>query len=178
MRAATCARRWNGATDNMPQPLARSDTGWMQLALAVAERAWRDDDEVPVAALVVDASGHQIASGANRTIAEHDPTAHAEVVALREAGRVLGNYRLEGCTVYVTLEPCAMCAMAMVHARIARLVYGASNPKAGACGSVFDLLRDPRHNHRVVVDGGVMAEEAGAMLSAYFAEKRRRAGER
>ncbi len=162
----------------MPQPLARSDTGWMQRTLEAAGRAWRDDDEVPVAALIVDASGRQIASGTNRTIAEHDPTAHAEVVALREAGRVLGNYRLDRCTVYVSLEPCAMCAMAMVHARITRLVYGASNPKAGACGSVFDLLRDPRHNHRVVVDGGVMAEEAGAMLSAYFAEKRRGAGDR
>lgn len=145
----------------------------MQLALEVAERARREHDEIPVGAVLVAPDGHLLASGSNRTIIEHDPTAHAEVVALREAGKALGNYRLEGCTLYVTLEPCVMCAMALVHARIARLVYGAANPKAGACGSVFDLLRDPRHNHRVIVDGGVLAEEAGARLSDYFREKRR-----
>lgn len=155
-------------------PRWRSDSDWMRLALERAEQAWREDDEVPVAALIVDAQGNLLGSGSNRTILDHDPTAHAEVVALRAAGRERGNYRLEGCTLYVTLEPCAMCAMALVHARIARLVYGASNPKAGACGSVFDLLRDPRHNHRVVVDGGILAEETGACLSAYFQEKRRR----
>lgn len=146
----------------------------MQLALDVAERARREDDEIPVGALVVGPQGELLATGSNRTVAEHDPSAHAEIVALREAGRALGNYRLEGCTLYVTLEPCAMCAMALVHARIARLVYGAANPKAGACGSVFDLLRDPRHNHKVIADGGVLAEEAGARLSGYFREKRRR----
>ena len=151
------------------------DSAWMREALAVAERARREDDEIPVGAVLVDAQGNLLATGSNRTIAEHDPSAHAEIVALRAAGRVLGNYRLEGCTLHVTLEPCAMCAMALVHARIARLVYGAANPKAGACGSVFDLLRDPRHNHRVIVDGGVLAEEAGARLSAYFREKRQRA---
>jgi len=151
----------------------RGDQDWMRLALQHSERAWREDDEVPVAALVVAADGRLLATGSNRCIAEHDPTAHAEVVAMREAGRMLGNYRLDGCTLYVTLEPCAMCAMAMVHARIARLVYAASNPKAGACGSVFDLLRDPSLNHRVAVDGGVLVEEAGALLSAYFRAKRR-----
>lgn len=154
-------------------PGTGGDSHWMGRALELAERAWREDDEVPVAALIVGPDGQWLASGSNRTIAEHDPTAHAEIVAMREAGRALGNYRLEGCTLYVTLEPCAMCAMAMVHARIARLVYGAANPKAGACGSVFDLLRDARHNHRVIVDGGVLAAEAGAHLSAYFQEKRR-----
>ena len=151
----------------------RGDSAWMQVALEVAERARCEDDEIPVGAVLVDAKGRLLASGSNRTIAEHDPTAHAEVVALRAAGKLLGNYRLEGCTLYVTLEPCAMCAMALVHARVARVVYGAANPKAGACGSVFDLLRDPRHNHRVVVDGGVLAEEAAARLSGYFREKRR-----
>lgn len=151
----------------------RGDSAWMQVALEVAERARREDDEVPVGAVLVDADGNHLTSGSNRTIAEHDPTAHAEVVALRAAGKLLGNYRLEGCTLYVTLEPCAMCAMALVHARVARVVYGAANPKAGACGSVFELLRDPRHNHRVIVDGGVLAEEAGSRLSDYFREKRR-----
>ncbi|MCX7555376.1 tRNA adenosine(34) deaminase TadA [Xanthomonadaceae bacterium JHOS43] len=145
----------------------------MRLALDVAERARREDDEIPVGAVLVGRDGGLVATGSNRTIVEHDPSAHAEIVALRGAGRVLGNHRLEGCTLYVTLEPCAMCAMALVHARIARIVYGALNPKAGACGSVFDLMRDPRHNHRVIVDGGVLAEEAGARLSDYFREKRR-----
>jgi tRNA(adenine34) deaminase len=154
--------------------IPRGDSAWMREALRVAERAWREDDEIPVGVVLVDANGALLARGSNRTIAEHDPSAHAEIVALRAGGRALGNYRLEGCTLYVTLEPCAMCAMALVHARVARLVYGASNPKAGACGSVFDLLRDPRHNHRVIVDGGVLAAEAGACLSAYFREKRQR----
>lgn len=157
--------------------LPGSDQYWMQQALDLAERARSEENEIPVAALIVDADGNRLATGSNRCIAEHDPTAHAEVVALREAGQRLGNYRLEHCTMYVTLEPCAMCAMALVHARIARLVYGASNPKAGACGSVFDLLRDPSHNHQVVVDGGVLAEAAGAQLSAYFQQKRRLARE-
>lgn len=160
-----------------PQHGRKSDQDWMRLALEQAECAWREDDEVPVSALIVADDGRLLATSSNRCIAEHDPTAHAEVVAMRAAGRALGNYRLEGCTLYVTLEPCAMCAMAMVHARIARVVYGASNPKAGACGSVFDLLRDPRHNHRVLIDGGVLAEAAGAQLSGYFREKRRLARE-
>ena len=154
------------------------DQYWMQRALELAEQARTEDNEIPVAALIVDAAGNLLSTGSNRCIAEHDPSAHAEIVALREAGRKLGNYRLEHCTLYVSLEPCAMCAMALVHARIARLVYGASNPKAGACGSVFDLLRDPRHNHQVVVDGGVLAEAAGAQLSDYFREKRRLARDR
>lgn len=150
-----------------------SDRDWMRQALELSAQA-QQDDEIPVAALLLDVEGRLLASGTNRCIIDSDPTAHAEVVALREAGRKLGNYRLDGCTLYVTLEPCAMCAMALVHARIARLVYGASNPKAGACGSVFDLIRDARHNHRLVVDGGVLAKEAGARLSAYFREKRRK----
>ncbi len=150
----------------------RGDSAWMRLALELADQAAGAGDEVPVGALLVSADGRLLATGTNRAIACRDPTAHAEIVALREAGQRLGNYRLDGCTLYVTLEPCAMCAMALVHARIARLVYGAANPKAGACGSVFDLLRDPRHNHRVIVDGGVLAEDAGAQLSEWFRARR------
>lgn len=113
-----------------------------------------------------------LGEGWNRNISEHDPSAHAEIMAMRQAGRALRNHRLVGCTLYVTLEPCAMCAMAMVHARVARLVYAATDPKTGAAGSVFDLLSDPRHNHRVEVVGGVMAAEAGARLTNYFRRKR------
>jgi tRNA(Arg) A34 adenosine deaminase TadA len=122
----------------------------------------------------VDPAGRVVGEGWNRNIRDQDPSAHAEIVALREAGRTLGNHRLLGCTLYVTLEPCAMCAMAMIHARIARLVYAASDPKTGAAGSVFDLLADPRHNHRVDVAGGVLGEEAGERLRAYFRRKRGR----
>lgn len=144
----------------------------MRQALALAERAQSEDAEIPVGALVVSVDGELIGEGWNRNIAEHDPSAHAEIVALRRAGQALGNHRLVGCTLYVTLEPCAMCAMAMVHARVARVVYGAADPKTGAAGSVFDLLADPRHNHRVEVVGGVMAAEAGSRLTNYFRAKR------
>ena len=140
--------------------------------MRLAERASREDDEVPVGAVLVAPDGSLLAEGWNRNITEHDPTAHAEIVALRKAGSALGNHRLLGATLYVTLEPCAMCAMAMVHARIARVVYAASDPKTGAAGSVFDLLTDPRHNHRIAVEGGVLADEASAMLTSYFRAKR------
>lgn len=153
---------------------AATDIEWMRHALALAERAQREDDEIPVGALVVDADGRLLGEGWNRNIAEHDPSAHAEIVAMRRAGQALANHRLIGCTLYVTLEPCAMCAMAVVHARIARVVFGAADPKTGAAGSVFDLLGDPRHNHRVEVVGGVMADEAGSRLSNYFRAKRGR----
>ena len=148
------------------------DIAWMQRALALAERAEHEDDEIPVGALLVSADGEVLGEGWNRNITERDPTAHAEIVAMRQAGARLGNHRLLGSTLYVTLEPCAMCAMAMVHARISRVVYGASDPKTGAAGSVFDLLADPRHNHRVEVQGGVLAEEAGMRLTNYFRRKR------
>ena len=151
---------------------ADADERWMSHALALAGRAEREDDELPVGALVVSADGIVLGEGWNRNITEHDPTAHAEIVAMRAAGRQIGNHRLVGCTLYVTLEPCAMCAMAMVHARIARVVFGASDPKTGAAGSVFDLIADPRHNHRVDVVGGVLAVEAGARLTGYFRSKR------
>jgi tRNA(Arg) A34 adenosine deaminase TadA len=153
---------------------ASIDETFMREAFALALHARDTHDEIPVGALVVDADGRVVGRGWNRNIGDHDPTAHAEVVAMREAGRALGNHRLVGTTLYVTLEPCAMCAMAMVHARVARVVFGAFDPKTGAAGSVFDLLADPRHNHRVEVAGGVLGDEAGAMLTAYFRAKRGR----
>ena len=146
----------------------------MQHALELAERAVQEDDEIPVGAVLVSADGEVLGEGWNRNIREHDPTAHAEIVAMRQAGKRVGNHRLLGATLYVTLEPCAMCAMAMIHARIARVVFGASDPKTGAAGSVFDLLSDPRHNHRVEVLGGVLANEAGTRLTNYFRAKRGR----
>ena len=149
-----------------------TDEHWMTHALALADRAEREDDEVPVGAVVVGPDGALVAEGWNRNIAEHDPSAHAEIVALRRAGAALGNHRLTGCTLYVTLEPCAMCAMAIVHARLALVVYGAADPKTGAAGSVFDLLADPRHNHRVEVAGGVLGAEAGQRLTDYFRRRR------
>lgn len=151
---------------------ASADAGWMRHALALAARAQDEDDEIPVGAVVVDAGGNLVGEGWNRNIAEADPSAHAEIVAMRQAGRALRNHRLVGCTLYVTLEPCAMCAMAAVHARLARVVFGARDPKTGAAGSVFDLLADPRHNHRVEVTGDLLAEEAGARLRNYFRVKR------
>jgi len=148
------------------------DERWMRHALALADRAQHEDDEVPVGAVLVGADGSLLGEGWNRNITEADPTAHAEIVAMRRAGAQVRNHRLVGCTLYVTLEPCAMCAMAMVHARVARLVYGAADPKTGAAGSVFDLLDDPRHNHRVETTRGVLADEAGTRLTAYFRSKR------
>src|SRR5690606_26227960 len=125
-------------------------------------------DEIPVGAVVVGPDGTLLGEGWNRNISESDPSAHAEIVAMRAAGRALGNHRLLGCTLYVTLEPCAMCAMAAVHARLGRVVYGAA-------GSGSALLADPRHNHRVEVLGGVLAEEAGRRLTDYFRRKRGKA---
>jgi tRNA(Arg) A34 adenosine deaminase TadA len=148
------------------------DEFWMRHALDLAQRAQHVDDEIPVGAVVVSAEGELLGEGWNRNITESDPTAHAEVVAMRSAGAKVGNYRLLGTTLYVTLEPCAMCAMAMIHARVGRVVFGASDPKTGAAGSVFDLLGDPRHNHRIEVQGGVLAEEASQRLTNYFRAKR------
>jgi tRNA(Arg) A34 adenosine deaminase TadA len=155
-----------------PCQQAIDDERWMQHALALAERAEREDDEIPVGAVLVSAAGDLLGEGWNRNITECDPTAHAEILAMRQAGQRQRNHRLLGATLYVTLEPCAMCAMAMVHARIARVVFAASDPKTGAAGSVFDLLGDPRHNHRVAALGGVLADEAGTRLSNYFRRKR------
>jgi tRNA(adenine34) deaminase len=127
--------------------------------------------EVPVGALVV-CDGAIVGRGGNAPIAHNDPTAHAEIAALRDAGRAIGNYRLPDCSLYVTLEPCAMCAGAIMHARIARLVFGARDPKSGACGSVVDLFAEPRLNHHTAVRGGVRADECGALLTQFFGERR------
>lgn len=151
---------------------AETDLHWMHHALTLADRAEREDNEIPVGAVLVAANGVIIGEGGNRNITDHDPSAHAEIVAMRQAGQRLANHRLLDSTLYVTLEPCAMCAMALIHARIARVVYAASDPKTGAAGSVFDLLADPRHNHRVQVQGGVLADEASTRLRDYFRRKR------
>lgn len=142
----------------------------MRLALEQAKHAWRLG-EVPVGAVVVK-DGVVIATGYNQPIGSHDPTAHAEIVALRAAADKLGNYRLPGCELYVTLEPCVMCSGAMMHARLARVVYAASDPKTGACGSVLNLFEQEQLNHHTGVVGGVLADEASSMLKAFFAERR------
>lgn len=150
-----------------------TDTEYMQTALQLAEQAALAG-EVPVGALVVK-DGVIIGRGHNAPITRHDPTAHAEILAMRAAADALGNYRLAGCTLYVTLEPCAMCSGAIQHARIARVVFGASDPKTGACGSVIDLMAEPRLNHHAMVEGGVLAEQCGALLSRFFAARRGKA---
>jgi tRNA(adenine34) deaminase len=152
-----------------------TDDAWMGEALTLAREAARRG-EVPVGALVV-RDGVVIGRGGNAPIARNDPTLHAEIVALREAGRTVGNYRLPACTLYVTLEPCAMCAGAIMHARLARLVYGASDPKTGACGSIVDLFAEPRLNHHTEVTRGVAADACGRLLSEFFAARRPRTGE-
>ena len=149
---------------------AETDGAWMDAALAHA-RAAGARGEVPVGAVVVH-SGRVIGRGGNAPIAHSDPTAHAEIAALREAGAALGNYRLVDCALYVTLEPCAMCAGAIFHARLARLVFGAHDPKSGVCGSVIDLFGETRLNHHAVVTGGVRADECGRLLSEFFAARR------
>lgn len=150
-----------------------TDTEYMQTALQLAEQAALAG-EVPVGALVVK-DGAVIGRGHNAPITHHDPTAHAEIQAMRDAANTLGNYRLAGCTLYVTLEPCAMCCGAIQHARIARVVFGASDPKTGACGSVIDLMAEARLNHHAVVEGGVLADQCGALLSRFFAARRGKA---
>ncbi|MCC5869595.1 MAG: tRNA adenosine(34) deaminase TadA [Gammaproteobacteria bacterium] len=142
----------------------------MSRALALAQEA-QAHGEVPVGALLL-AGDEVIAEGWNQPIGLHDASAHAEMLVLREAGRKLGNYRLSGTTLYVTLEPCPMCAMAMVHARVQRLVFGAPDPRTGACGSVMNLVQHDVLNHRLEVTGGVMAEECGALLRGFFAARR------
>ena len=138
----------------------------LQEAQAAGERG-----EVPVGCVIV-RGGEVIARAGNRTLADRDPTAHAEILAIRQAAASLGSERLEGCDAYVTLEPCAMCAGAVVLARVGRVVYGASDPKAGACGSVLDVLGEPRLNHRPEVAGGLLASECGELLSSFFASRR------
>ncbi|MGE0807475.1 MAG: tRNA adenosine(34) deaminase TadA [Burkholderiaceae bacterium] len=143
----------------------------MALALDQARNAWTIG-EVPVGAVLVH-EGRVLSTGFNQPIGSHDPTAHAEIRALRAASELLSNYRLVGCDLYVTLEPCVMCAGAIMHSRIRRLVFGASDPKTGACGSVVDLFAETRLNHHTEVCAGVLAERCGALLSSFFAERRR-----
>lgn len=161
MRAGN--RRGDGVTQH-------DDSYWMRRALALAERA-RAQGEVPVGAVLV-LDDQVIGEGWNRPITRHDPTAHAEIMALQQGGAVLQNYRLLEATLYVTLEPCVMCAGAMVHSRIRRLVYGASDLKTGAAGSLLDVLGHPGMNHRIEVCGGVLAEACAAQLSDFFRQRR------
>jgi tRNA(adenine34) deaminase len=146
------------------------DAAFMQQAIIQARHAW-ELGEVPVGAVVVK-DGEIIATGFNQPIGRHDPTAHAEIMALRAAAAVLGNYRLPGCELYVTLEPCVMCAGAMMHARLARVIFGAPDPKTGTCGSVVNLFEEEKLNHHTEITGGVLADECGALLKAFFAERR------
>ncbi|MGC1547973.1 MAG: tRNA adenosine(34) deaminase TadA [Rhodanobacter sp.] len=156
---------------NTPLPFSELDVQHMQRALQLAAHARDAENEVPVGAVLVQ-DGVIVGLGWNRNITLHDPTAHAEIMALRAAGEKLTNYRIPGATLYVTLEPCAMCAMALIHARIGRVVYAATDPKTGAAGSVFDTLIDARHNHRIDVQGGLLAEESSAMLREFFRSRR------
>jgi tRNA(adenine34) deaminase len=149
----------------------RDDADWMRLALDQA-RLGSEAGEVPVGALVTK-DGKILGRGFNRNLTDNDPTAHAEIIALRQAAARIGNHRLSGCTVISTIEPCAMCAGAMVHARIARLIYGAADPKGGAAGSILEILRHPRLNHRVEVTAGVLADQCSQLLKDFFASRRK-----
>jgi tRNA(adenine34) deaminase len=146
------------------------DMRFMREALVLARDAWAAG-EVPVGAVVV-RNGEIVGRGFNAPISRHDPSAHAEIMALRDAAVNLGNYRLVGCSLYVTLEPCVMCMGAIFHARIERVVYGASDPKTGACGSIIDLPAETRLNHHAEVVGGILADECGGLLSGFFAQRR------
>jgi tRNA(adenine34) deaminase len=147
-----------------------ADTELMRLAVAEAKAA-ADAGEVPIGAVAV-VDGEIVGRGQNRVLRDVDPTAHAEIVALRAAARSLGNYRLTECELFVTLEPCAMCAGAMIHARLKRLIYGASDPKAGAAGSVLEVVNHPRLNHQMTVTGGVLENECGELLREFFRQRR------
>ncbi len=147
-----------------------NDEDYMRAAMEQALQAGACD-EVPVGAIVV-LDGEIVGRGFNQPIGRHDPTAHAEIMALRDAGQRLENYRLPGCELFVTLEPCAMCSGAIMHARIARVVYGARDPKTGVAGSVLDLFAETRLNHHAAIEGGVLADECGRMLSSFFAARR------
>lgn len=155
---------------NKSKATVDDDISYMRIALELARQA-RDHDEVPVGAVVVQ-NGMIIGRGYNNPICASDPTAHAEVVAMRDAGNHLANYRLPECTLYVTLEPCAMCMGAMFHARIERLVYAAADPKTGACGSIIDLPSQAKLNHHLQVTAGIMASEASMLLKQFFAQRR------
>ena len=149
----------------------KSDQEWMRYALLLAQKA-EALGEVPVGAVLVDEGGNLLAEGFNQNIARHDPSAHAEIVALRQAGQYLENYRLSNATLYVTLEPCPMCAGAMVHARVGRLVFGAADPRTGAAGSVFQLADSEHLNHRMQITSGILAAECSSLLRMFFRTKR------
>ena len=151
-------------------PQSEQDIYWIRYAMQLAERA-EQAGEVAVGAVLV-LNNQLLGEGWNLSISRHDPCAHAEIMAIRQAGERIGNYRLLGATLYVTLEPCVMCAGAMIHSRIARVVYGASDLKTGAAGSVFDVLSDPRHNHVVEITGGVESEACSQQLSDFFRRRR------
>jgi tRNA(adenine34) deaminase len=153
------------------QPTASRDDGsWMELALEQA-RAAAEAGEVPVGALVI-RGGEIVGHGQNRSLRDHDPTAHAEIIALRQAAARVGNHRLGGCTMFATIEPCAMCAGALIHARVARLVYGASDLKAGAAGSALQVVNHPNLNHRMEITSGVLAERCSEILTSFFQSRR------
>jgi tRNA(Arg) A34 adenosine deaminase TadA len=154
-----------------PPLFSSEDAAYMRRALQLAAHARDAENEVPVGAVLA-LDGEIVGLGWNRNITLSDPTAHAEVMAMRAAGEKLANHRLTGATLYVTLEPCAMCAMALVHARIGRVVYAATDPKTGAAGSVFDTLISPKHNHRIAVQGGLFAEESADLLRQFFRSRR------
>ncbi len=161
----------NDEIKHEPSEFSVADMEYMRRALQLAAHARDAEGEVPVGAVLVQ-GGEIVGLGWNRNITLHDPTAHAEVMAMRAAGERLANHRLSGATLYVTLEPCAMCAMAMIHARLGRVVYAAADPKTGAAGSVFDTLLDVRHNHRIDVAGGLFADESATLLREFFRARR------
>ena len=163
----------NDKQSNTEQKVTCSDKDryYMSVALELAQESALKG-EVPVGAIIVDAQGNIVGGGNNQTITNNDPSAHAEIIALRNAGKNLCNYRMNECTMYVTLEPCCMCAMALVHARLKEVVFGAYDPKTGACGSMLHLINDYKHNHKVLVRGGVMKEQCASVLSQFFARRR------
>lgn len=163
----------NDKQSNTEQKVTCSDKDryYMSVALELAQESALKG-EVPVGAIIVDAQGNIVGGGNNQTITNNDPSAHAEIIALRNAGKKLCNYRMNECTMYVTLEPCCMCAMALVHARLKEVVFGAYDPKTGACGSMLHLINDYKHNHKVLVRGGVMKEQCASVLSQFFARRR------
>ncbi len=150
----------------------KTDSDWMQHALTMAARAL-SENEVPVGAVIVDSENKIIGQGWNQPISNKDPTSHAEIMALRQAARAVDNYRILDATLYVTLEPCVMCAGAIVHARIKRVVFGATDPKRGAAGSVFDILNSEHLNHQVEVSGGILADECSEQLKSFFQARRK-----
>lgn len=157
-------------TSEIEGTLDQQDEAWMADALLLARRA-ASEEEVPIGAVIV-RNGEVIGRGWNQNIGLNDPSAHAEIMAMRDAGKAIENYRLTGCSLYVTLEPCPMCAGAMIHARLARIVYGAADPKTGAAGGKFDILGDPAHNHVATIVGGCLANESSALLRGFFRQRR------